>query len=79
MVTRETLKKEIDNVQDQYLGVLLKIIKTFEIPDKSDDFLEIENDRQEWFQFIDKFAGCLEDDPIERCPQGEFEVRERLE
>ena len=79
MVTRETLKKEIDNVQDQYLGVLFKIIKTFETRDKSDDFLEIENDRQEWFQFIDKFAGCLENDPIVRGPQGKFEVRERLE
>ena len=46
MVTRETLKKEIDNVQDQYLGVLLKIIKTFEIPDESDDFVEIETEPQ---------------------------------
>ncbi len=79
MVKRETLKKEIDKVQDQYLGVLFKIIKTFEIPDKSDDFLEIETDRQDWFEFIDKFAGCLEDDPIERGPQGEFEVRERID
>ena len=46
MVTRETLKKEIDNVQDQYLVVLFKIIKTFEIPDESDDFVEIENESQ---------------------------------
>ena len=46
MVTKETLKKEIDNVQDQYLGVLFKIIKTFEIPDESNDFVEIENDPQ---------------------------------
>ena len=46
MLTRETLKKEIDNVQDQYLGVLFKIIKTFEIPDESDDLLEIEAEPQ---------------------------------
>jgi hypothetical protein len=47
MVTRETLKKEIDYVQDKYLGVLFKIIKTFEIPDESDDgFIEIENEPQ---------------------------------
>ena len=46
MVTRETLKKEIDNVQDQYLVVLFKIIKTFEIPDELDDFVEIENEPQ---------------------------------
>ncbi|MGD2086708.1 MAG: hypothetical protein PVH61_11025 [Candidatus Aminicenantes bacterium] len=46
MVTKETLKKEIDNVQDQYLVVLFKIIKTFEIPDESEDFVEIENEPQ---------------------------------
>ena len=46
MVTRETLKKEIENVQDQYLVVLFKIIKTFKIPDESDDFVEIENEPQ---------------------------------
>jgi hypothetical protein len=46
MVTRETLKKEIDHVQDKYLGVLFKIIKTFEIPDESDGFVEIENEPQ---------------------------------
>ena len=46
MVTRETLKKEIENVQDQYLVVLFKIIKTFKTPDESDDFVEIENEPQ---------------------------------
>lgn len=46
MVTRETLKKEIDNVQAKYLGVLFKIIKTFEIPDESEDFLETESEPQ---------------------------------
>jgi hypothetical protein len=39
MVTRETLKKELDNVHDKYLGVLLKIIKTFEFPDEEDEFI----------------------------------------
>lgn len=44
MVTREALKNEIDNVQAQYLGVLFKIIKTFEIPEESQDIGEIENE-----------------------------------
>ena len=44
MVTREALKNEIDNVQAQYLGILFKIIKTFEIPDESQDIGEIENE-----------------------------------
>jgi len=46
MVTREMLKKEIDYVQDQYLGVLLKILKTFMIPDDNNDTLEVENKPQ---------------------------------
>ena len=47
MVTRETLKKEIDHVQDKYLGVLFKILKTFEIPDEPDGSLEIESKPRE--------------------------------
>jgi hypothetical protein len=29
--------------------------------------------------FFEETAGCLRDDPIERAPQGEYEVRESLE
>lgn len=47
MVTRETLKHEIDHIQDKYLGVLFKIIKTFEIPDETDDPVETEDEPQE--------------------------------
>jgi hypothetical protein len=42
MVTRDVLKNEIDHVQDKYLGVLFKILKTFEIADEPDDLVEIE-------------------------------------
>ncbi|MEN8216317.1 MAG: hypothetical protein ABFS56_08055 [Pseudomonadota bacterium] len=28
--------------------------------------------------FFEKTAGCLSDDPIERAPQGEYEIRETL-
>ncbi|EDN69896.1 conserved hypothetical protein [Beggiatoa sp. PS] len=28
--------------------------------------------------FFEKTAGCLADDPIERAPQGEYEIREVL-
>ena len=32
----------------------------------------------EWQRFIDKTAGSLEDDPIERLPQGEYEQRDAI-
>ena len=40
MVTKETLKKEIDNVQDQYLMVLYKIVKALETKDHWEDFVK---------------------------------------
>lgn len=35
--------------------------------------------REEWLAFIERTAGSLADDPIERPPQGEYEIREPLE
>ncbi len=40
MVTRETLKKEIDNVQDQYLVVLYKIVKALETKGQWENFVK---------------------------------------
>ncbi|MFC2155521.1 hypothetical protein ACFLRB_03395 [Acidobacteriota bacterium] len=48
MVTREVLKKEIDNVQDQYLVVLYKIVKALETKDQWKDFeKEIKKQKKE--------------------------------
>ena len=41
MVTKEVLKKEIDNVQDQYLVVLYKIVKALEMKDQWKGFDKI--------------------------------------
>jgi hypothetical protein len=41
MVTKEVLKKEIDNVQDQYLVVLYKIVKALEMKDQWKGFEKI--------------------------------------
>ncbi len=81
MITREVLKSEIDNVQDQYLAILYNIIKSFEISAVSEAQKKRRKDsnQKEWHQFIDKFAGCLSDDPIKRGNQGDFEIREELE
>lgn len=32
----------------------------------------------EWHQFVDRTAGSLVDDPIERLPQGEYEQRDPI-
>jgi hypothetical protein len=36
-------------------------------------------DRIEWLKFIEDTAGSLSHDPIERPPQGEYEVRDSIE
>jgi hypothetical protein len=82
MITKELLKKEIDNVQDAYLFPLYKIIKTFEEPDEFTDpkagKAGSEIKKEEWKKFVEKFAGCLADTPIERGSQGKFELRKEL-
>jgi len=35
--------------------------------------------RAEWLAFIDRMAGSLADNPIERPPQGDYEEREPIE
>ena len=74
MITKEWLKSEIDQVQEQYLEMLYQIIKVFEYPaapiaEKPDD---------DWRAFVQATYGCLADDPIERGPQGSYELREAM-
>ncbi len=33
---------------------------------------------EEWNQFVDRTAGSLADDPIERLPQGDYEQRDPI-
>jgi hypothetical protein len=73
VITRELLKKEIDNVQDEYIAPLYKIIKSFEQSDELSGYEhgidKKDRKRKEWHKFIDKFAGSLSDTPIERGDQ----------
>jgi hypothetical protein len=82
MITRELLKKEIDNVRQEYMLPLYKIIKTFEYPGDINDVdsaLDEEYRRKEdWNRFLEKYAGCLSDTPIQRGNQGKFESRGKL-
>ncbi|MCP4146281.1 MAG: hypothetical protein GY757_00895 [bacterium] len=82
MITKDLLKKEIDLVREEYLIALYQIIKTFERP------YDIEKEppgetgispQQNWHNFIDKFAGSLENCPIQRGDQGTLETRESLQ
>lgn len=83
MISRQVIKEEIDKVQDGYLDVLYRIVKVFEdssrLRDLEIDKFPTDNKKRDWQFFIDKFAGCLADDPVERGDQGTFEIREKFE
>lgn len=85
MITKETVKSEIDQIQDQYLETLYHIIKAFKYaPESNQSDLEGEfgknadEEKREWISFVKNTYGCLSDDPIERGKQGEFEIREAI-
>ena len=69
----------IDNLKDEYLEILYRIIKALEIPvSEGTEHLEIINKQSEWHNFIQETYGCLADAPIERGEQGKYEVREAI-
>ena len=72
MVTKELLKTEIDKVQEQYLGVLYRIIKALEEPGSGKRRI----DPAAWKSLVSETYGSMAESPIERGPQGDFEVRE---
>ncbi len=79
MITKEKIKTEIDNLKDEYLEILYRIIKALEIPvSEVTEHLEIINKQSEWHNFIQETYGCLADAPIGRGEQGKYEVREAI-
>lgn len=85
IVTKELLKTEIDNVQDDYLDALYRIIKVFEYPPESDPGsrndtppIASQQSQHEWLAFVKETYGCLTHDPIERGEQGMYEIRESI-
>ena len=86
MITKQLLKDEIDQVQDEYLEALYKIIKACGLPvDKASQerLTEVspltETEVLDWQTFIQETYGCLADDPIARGDQGTYERREAVE
>jgi hypothetical protein len=85
MITRESVKAEIDKVQDKYLEVLYKIIKALiNSPERvamalpTSVELSGEVEPLDWHKFIEETYGCLADDPLERGKQGRYEIREAI-
>jgi hypothetical protein len=74
VVTKELLKSEIEKVQDQYLMVLYRIIKALEEPSPK----MTEAERSAWKSFVAETYGSMAESPIERGPQGSFEIREPI-
>ncbi len=62
MVTKELLKSEIEKVQDQYLGVLFRIIKALEEPSSP----RTEAEQGAWKAFVAETYGSMAESPIER-------------
>ena len=77
MVTKELIKAEIDNVQEQYLEPLYRIIKAFERSSAQKSLAPFGH--TDWHKFIAETYGSFADDSIEPIEQGEFEVREEFE
>lgn len=79
MITKEIIKAEIDNLKDENLEILYRIIKALEVPiTEVIKPFEIKNKQSDWHNFIQKTYGCLADAPIERGEQGKCEVREAI-
>jgi hypothetical protein len=79
MVTKQLIKTEIDNVQDEYLEALYKIVKAFGTGNNSLAIVPEKDQEKLWQTFIQDTYGCFADDPIERGDQGGYEAREPIE
>jgi hypothetical protein len=70
---RERVKAELDKVDDEYLGVVQRMIESLEGPPTQEGEGE-----ESWRDFVASTYGSLSDAPIERGELGELEVRDPL-
>ena len=73
MTIRDQVKAELDKVDDEYLGIVQRMIESLEGPASQEGEGE-----ESWRDFVASTYGSLSDAPIERGEQGEFEVRDPL-
>jgi len=84
MITKEKIKAEIDNLEDDHLEILYRIIKALETPpgevtEQTEAINKQSPKRQaKWHRFIQETYGCLSENPIERGDQGAYEAREAI-
>ncbi len=78
MVNREEIKAAIDEVQDEHLDMLFRIIRVFRVATPSPRPQLHENEPENWQRFVDATAGAWQGEPLERGDQGEYEQRETL-
>lgn len=76
MITKEIIKSEIDNIEDEYLEVLFRIVKALEVSKKLPKNNFKKKKSLSWHKFIEATYGCLADDPIRRGEQGDYEIRQ---
>ena len=69
MTKREQVRAELERVDEKYLDVVLRMLRSLE---PAAD--EVESS-QAWHSFVDSYFGCCSDAPIERGDQGELEDR----
>lgn len=76
-ITREKLKTEIDNVPEQDLETLHRIIKALSRTAQSSP--PTQQNTAGWHTFVEQMYGSLASDPIVREPQGDYETREDMD
>lgn len=80
MTTRELIKSEIDQVQEQYLGFLHRIIQALRPGSALRSEATQKHEQEEsWEAFLQSTYGVFRDKPLERSPQGKLEIREVLD
>jgi hypothetical protein len=50
----------------------------FEEPEQEKKTEDVNFDKQQWSDFLNRFVGILTDSPIERGEQGKYEIREKI-
>lgn len=71
MVTKQLLKDEIDNIKEEYLDVLYRIIKTLgepiKDPSQTNAVLDQDSDlKSDWHRFIKETYGSTADAELKR-------------
>jgi hypothetical protein len=79
MVTRELIKHEIDQLHEQDLDFLYRIIRAL-TPTRAQSIetTATSDNSEPWEAFVQRNYGVFRDEPLERGPQGVLEIRETL-